>query len=175
MGAVWCMTANDGGTTKTPLGNYRAIAACFEALPGRIIPVDLAPVTISAPMALATGDLVDAPCDLPASIPELFNVRNADPNVIDLGPICTFLNETDGETDTCSLEVRGRFFGFSPNVFLRLPDEQLNSPQASGKSPPPVVSTPTESVNYTGTSDHHYDSVCERIGMCSSGCPALLV
>ena len=157
MGAVWCMTANDGGKTKARLLNYRAITACFESLPGRIIPVDLAPVTITTPMATASGDLIDAPCDLPASIPELFNVRNA--NHTDLGPICNFT-----EADWCALEVRGRNFGVEPTVTLGQPSEHLDAGDPM-KSPPTVMVTNTTVVNYNNTEDHHYDSVREPIGI----------
>jgi hypothetical protein len=147
-------------STIPPLSNYRAITACFEALPGRVIPVDLAPVTITAPMLLATGELVDAPCDLPESIPELFNVRNADPAVADLGPICTF-----NGTDTCSLEVRGRNFGPSPDVSLGLPEEQLASPQAGPGKVAPVVDVISLTIVNRTSGDHHYDSVRERTGI----------
>ena len=154
------MTANDGGKTKARLLNYRAITACFESLPGRIIPVDLAPVTITAPMATASGDLIDAPCDLPASIPELFNVRNANPTA-DLGPICDFT-----EADWCAQEVRGRNFGSTPTVTLGQPSEQV----LFMKNPPTVIVThPTMVVDRvnadTGESEHHYDSVREHIGI----------
>lgn len=174
MGGMWCLTVNDAGSLKfpstiPPLTNYRAITACFEAMPGRIIPVDLAPVTITAPMVLASGEVVDAPCDLPTSIPEFYNVRNADPNVADLGPICTF-----NETDTGLLEVRGRNFGnVTLSVSLVLPDEQPNSPHTlSGKTAQILsVNAYTHVLHLNG--DHHYDSVREHIGIYSTGCPCI--
>jgi len=121
MGGMWCLTANDHGSPGSPspvapLRDYRAITACFEALPGRIIPVDLAPVMITAPIVDYNGNIVDAPCGLPLGKPELFTVHSAN-GVPDMGPIC--------ETFPCELEIRGRNFctmnGTDPTVTLEHP------------------------------------------------------
>ena len=121
MSAVWCMRGNDAGTpgfpsSTPPKPNYRSITACFEALPGRIIPVDLAPVTISSPVALPDGDIIQAPCDLPQTKPELFNVFPE--------PICTGF--------PCILRIRGRNFGTAPTVNLAVPTEQDEGPYGTG-------------------------------------------
>jgi hypothetical protein len=119
MSAIWCMRGNDPGTRgfpskAAPLPAYRSISACFEAMPGRIIPVDLAPVTIAAPVTLPDGDIILAPCDLPLWKPELFNVHPE--------PICSF------EVNTlCDLIIRGRNFGANgttATLRLAVPTEQ---------------------------------------------------
>jgi hypothetical protein len=84
-----------------------------QAIPGRIIPVDLAPITSRAPTADAAGYLIDVPCGTPEHKPELFNVQGL---TEDRGPIC--------ETYPCQLEIRGRNFFANATVILAVPDEQ---------------------------------------------------
>lgn len=153
MAGMWCLTANDSGSASLPsvvppLKNYRPITACFEGLPGRIIPVDLAPVTVTAPLADATGDLVEAPCGLPPGKPELFNVRNTN-STADLGPICV--------SYPCALEIRGRNFFSTPMpatgyVSLVPPDEQATGPHSSKTPPMIIVMAPAHMPNYDSVS-----------------------
>jgi hypothetical protein len=86
-----------------------------QAIPGRIIPVDLAPVSSRAPTADAVGNLIDVPCGTPADKPELFNVQGL-PRDRDRGPICDMY--------PCELEIRGRNFFANATVILAVPDEQ---------------------------------------------------
>ena len=151
MAGLWCMTANDPGTranpsTTSPKKNYRSITACFEALPGRIVPVDLAPVTITAPVATSNGGIVDVPCDLPPEKPELFNVAGD-------GPICY--------TTPCELEIRGRNFGATPpSVRLLVPSEQETGPYAN----PTTITIPNVTVGNYDTTNPTYNSVSASLG-----------
>jgi hypothetical protein len=149
------MTGNDPGASVPPLIEYRAITACFEALPGRIIPVDLAPVMISSMIVNQVGDTANTPCDLPG-IPELFNVVSSD----DLGPICM--------NYPCQLVVRGRnFFNaaspVAPVVWLSLPDEQDGGPHVKAKLPTVIVDSYIEKANranpYQEVSEHSWVAV----------------
>jgi len=61
---MYCITSNDPGTPTNPavvppLKNYRPIRACFESMPGRIVPVDLAPVALTPSLLANGGDVVD--------------------------------------------------------------------------------------------------------------------
>jgi hypothetical protein len=137
------MTANDPGTpgfpSKTPpLKDYRAITACFEALPGRIIPVDLASVRTTAAVLTPPGGFTEPPCNIPPGKPELFSVHHyksssgvdIEGTMDDTGPIC--------KAYPCYLVVRGKhFFDQTPTaanlpiVSLRLP----NNPQPGVTAP----------------------------------------
>jgi hypothetical protein len=151
MGGMWCLTANDPGSPGSlsavaPLKDFRAITACFEALPGRIIPVDLAPVSIAAPVALPNGDLVNVPCALPPGKPELFNVQGLQ------GPICVMY--------PCVLEIRGRHFSNTttstpPEVTLEVPDEQADVPYSRVPTPisPVMVGDVTHNEAYDSVSN----------------------
>ena len=71
---MYCMTANDPGSPAflpdvKLKQDYRPIRACFEGMPGRITPVDLAPVSTRAPQIQTGGDVVDVSCDLPNDYP----------------------------------------------------------------------------------------------------------
>jgi len=148
---MWCLVANDGGTralpsATKPKSNYRSITACFEGLPGRIVPVDLAPVTITAPTARAGGGVVDnPPCELPDGKPELFRVAGD-------GPICT--------TYPCELVIHGRNLGpTNPTVQLLVPSEQETGPYVN----PTSVTIPAVTVRSVDSSLADYDSVSSSL------------
>jgi hypothetical protein len=163
MGGMWCLTANDPGSpgrlsAVPPLKDFRAITACFEALPGRIIPVDLALVSSAAPMALPNGDLVNVPCALPPGKPELFNVQGSQHQ----GPICSAY--------PCELEIRGRHFfndatsPVIPAVTLAVPDEQTNVPYSRVTGPLPEYLIEVSDAMHNDTNGAYpYDSVRDLI------------
>ena len=151
MAAVWCMTGNDPGASVPVKKEYRAITACFEALPGRIIPVDLAPVQIASMIKNPDGDIVNVPCDLPGA-PELFNVISSD----DMGPVC--------KTYPCQLTIRGRNFfdtanPVAPQIWLSLPDEQVDGPH--GKTSLPVANV--TSFADVANGNLPYQEVCDNL------------
>ena len=101
--AMYCMAANNPGTPYqpsriAPLKDYRSITAwCFESSPGRITPVDLAPMTSAEPRLQDGGEITKAPCDIPDQHHELYNVKNEANNT---GPICL--------SYPCQLVIRGK-------------------------------------------------------------------
>ncbi|MDO8363828.1 MAG: hypothetical protein Q7V88_13085 [Actinomycetota bacterium] len=77
-GNTYRFVGNDPGNPGSLNTNYRpefrTIAAEFEAIPGVVIPADLAPTQVGVTVQLPGGQATRVQCDLPATAPQLFAV-----------------------------------------------------------------------------------------------------
>ncbi len=98
---VYRMVGNDPGVPGRLNTNYRpefrTIAAEFEAIPGLIVPADLAPTQVGVVVQLPGGQTNSVSCALDAATPQLFAVSQPHANVS---------NNTDR-----SFTIQGRGFG----------------------------------------------------------------
>ncbi len=101
---VYRFVGNDPGQPGKLNANYkpdyRTIAAEFEAIPGVLIPADLAPTQVGVVVQLPGGQTVKVQCDVCAVTPQLFAVDKP------------YVN---GSGDVTSIVVKGTAFGASGN------------------------------------------------------------
>lgn len=79
-------------------------------------------------MTNEAGNLIDVPCDTPATKPRLYTVHGVSE---DKGPICTAY--------PCVLTVRGANFGIAPAVELVVPNEQQTGWYSNRNASAPAV------------------------------------